>query len=77
MNEASSSKFLESVLGLAGKKVRLYVGGGERGYIQGPVHKVDGDLIYIEKEGEIRGTLQTITVHATSVLYFEIDIVSM
>lgn len=76
MSEASSSRFRESVRDLAGQKVRMYVGGGDRGYIQGPVQKVDGDLIYIEKEGQIRGTLQTITIYAAAVLYYEIDVVS-
>lgn len=70
------SKFLEAIGGLAGEKVRFYTGGGDRGYIQGPVKKVEGDLIYIEKEGEIRGTVHTITVHADSVRYYEIDIVT-
>jgi hypothetical protein len=66
-------RFAEAVAKLAGHKVRLYVGGGERGYLQGPVVKVDGNLIYIEKEGPIRGTRQTITINADTVRYFEID----
>jgi hypothetical protein len=67
------SKFAETLAGLAGKKVRFYVGGGERGFIQGPVKKVDGDRITIEKEGEIRGTMHTISIKAGDVRYFEID----
>ncbi len=69
------SKYTEAIGGLAGKKVRFYVGGGDRGYIQGPVKHVDGDLVYIEKEGEIRGTLHAITLNASAVRYYEIDIV--
>jgi hypothetical protein len=38
------------------------------------VRRVDGDLIYIEKEGEIRGTLNTLTIHAAAVRYYEIDV---
>ncbi|MHC4957848.1 MAG: hypothetical protein ACYTGN_05685 [Planctomycetota bacterium] len=70
------SKFMETLLGLEGQKVRFFVGGGDRGsHVQGPVTKVDGDMIYIEKEGEIRGTMHAITLHADAVRYFEIDIV--
>ena len=67
------SKYLESFADLAGKKVRFYTGGGDRGLVQGPVVKVDGDLVYIEKEGQIRGTLHAITVNASFVHYYEID----
>ena len=67
------SNFAEALADLAGKKVRFFVGGGERGFIQGPVKKVDGDRIVIEKEGEIRGTMHTISVRAGDVRYFEID----
>lgn len=67
------SKFAETLAGLAGKKVRFFVGGGEKGFVQGPVKEVDGDRIVIEKEGEIRGTMHTISIKADEVLYFEID----
>ena len=67
------SNYLASFAELAGKKVRFYTGGGDRGIIQGPVVRVEGDLVVIEKEGEIRGTLHTITVHANAVRYYEID----
>ena len=67
------SKYLESFAELVGKKVRFYTGGGDRGLIQGPVVKVDGDIVFIEKEGEIRGTLHTITINAAAVRYYEID----
>ena len=70
------SKFLEATGELKGKKVRFFLGGGERGLVQGPVIRVDGDLIYIEKEGEIRGTMHTITVNANYVRYYEIDILT-
>ena len=69
------SKFMQALAGLEGKKVRFFVGGGEGGWVQGPVTKVDEDLIHIEKEGEIRGTMHAITLHATAVRYYEIDIV--
>jgi len=69
------SQFSESVAELAGKKVRFYVGGGDIGYIQGPVSRVEGDLVFIEKEGEIRGTLHTITINAATIRYYEIDVV--
>ena len=68
------SKFFESLAGLQGKKVRFYTGGGERGFVQGPVARVDGDLIYIEKDGDIRGTMHIITVHADAVRFYEEDI---
>jgi len=71
---SEGSRFLEAIKGLAGKKVRFYTGGGDRGYVQGPVTRVDGDLIYIEKQGEIRGTLNTLTIHADAVRYYEIDV---
>ena len=71
MNE--SNEFLKAVQALAGKKVRFYTGGGDRGFVQGPVVRVEGDLIYIEKEGEIRGTVHTLTIHADAVRYYEID----
>jgi hypothetical protein len=67
------SKFLDSIRALTGKKVRFFVGGGEKGFVQGPVVRVDDTLIYIEKEGEIRGTVHTISLDATSVRYYEID----
>lgn len=67
------SRFFESIAELTDRKVRFYVGGGDRGYVQGPVAKVDGNLIYIEKEGEIRGTIHTITINAETVLFYEID----
>jgi hypothetical protein len=67
------SKFAELLAGLAGKKVRFFLGGGEKGFVQGPVKSVDGDLIVIEKEGEIRGTMHTISIKASEVRYFEID----
>jgi len=70
------SRFVEAFKDLQGKKVRFFVGGGDRGYVQGPVVKVDDDLIYIEKEGEIRGTLHAITVNARAVRYYEIDVVA-
>ena len=68
------SKFVSALSELQGKKVRFYVGGGEKGYVQGPVERVDGNLIYILKEGEIRGTMHAITVNADEVRYFEQDI---
>jgi len=71
MNE--SSEFLKAIRALGGKKVRFYMGGGDRGFIQGPVVRVTGDLIYVEKEGEIRGTMHTLTIHADAVRYYEID----
>ena len=67
------SKFAESLAALAGKKVRFYVGGGEKGFVRGPVKMVDGDRIIIEKEGEIRGTMHTISINTADVRYFEID----
>jgi len=71
---SEGNEFQQALRALAGKKVRFYTGGGDRGYIQGPVKRVDGDLIYIEKQGEIRGTLNTLTVHASAVRYYEIDV---
>ena len=70
---SEGSQFLQSIRDLAGEKVRFYTGGGERGFVQGPVAKVDGDLIYVEKQGDIRGTLQTLTIRASAVRYYEID----
>jgi len=70
---SESSEFLKAVQGLQGKKVRFYTGGGDRGFIQGPVLKVEGDMIYVEKEGEIRGTVHTLTISAHAVRYYEID----
>jgi len=67
------SNFGESITKLQGQKVRFYLGGGDRGFVQGPVTRVEGDLIYIEKQGEIRGTLHTITISAANILYYEID----
>jgi len=71
MNE--SSEFLKAVQALEGKKVRFYTGGGDRGFVQGPVMHVTGDYIYIEKEGEIRGTVKTLSINAAAVRYYEID----
>ena len=68
------SKFFESLIELKGKKIRFYTGGGEKGIIQGPVAKVEGNLIYIEKDGDIRGTMHVITVNADTVCYYEEDI---
>ncbi len=68
------SKFVSSISELQGKKVRFFVGGGEKGYVQGPVERVDGNLIYILKEGEIRGTMHAITVNADDIRYYEQDI---
>ena len=70
---SDGSQFMQSIRGLAGKKVRFYTGGGERGFVQGPVKRVDGDLIFIEKQGDIKGTLHTLTINANSVYYYEID----
>ncbi|MEE8106646.1 MAG: hypothetical protein V3T86_14010 [Planctomycetota bacterium] len=70
------SKFISAVHELKGKKVRFYLGGGDRGYVQGPVEKVEDDLIYILKEGEIRGTMHAITLNAKMVLFYEMDIVT-
>jgi len=70
------SKFLSAVHELKGKKVRFYLGGGDRGYVQGPVQDVEDDLIYILKEGEIRGTMHAITLNAKMVLFYEMDIVT-
>lgn len=67
------SQFLQEIAKLQGQKVRFYVGGGERGFIQGPVSKVEGDFIHIEKEGEIRGTIHSISINAERVHYYEID----
>jgi len=70
------SKFYDAISALQGQKVRFYLGGGERGFVQGPVTRVEDDLVFIEKEGEIRGTLHTITIHATQVRFFEIDTIT-
>ena len=70
---APGNAFASAVAKLQGLKVRFFVGGGERGYVQGPVVKVDGNLIYIEKQGQIRGTMQTITINVDAVRFFEID----
>ena len=67
------SKFAEALARLEGKKVRFFLGGGEKGFVQGPVKTVDGDRIIIQKEGEIRGTMHTISIKASDVRYFEID----
>lgn len=69
------SRFASALKDLEGRKVRFYVGGGAQGYIQGPVIRVEDDLIYIEKEGEIRGTQHVITLHSAAVRYFEFDTV--
>jgi hypothetical protein len=71
--ETPPNRFLDEVRKLVGNKVRFYMGGGERGYLQGPVVKVEGNFIYIEKEGPIRGTIQTISLNADYVVYYEID----
>jgi len=68
-----SNSFREALEKLAGQKVRFYLGGGDRGYVQGPVAKVEGNFIYIEKDGPIRGTIQTISINADFVHYYEID----
>ncbi|MHC4931095.1 MAG: hypothetical protein ACYTGV_02765 [Planctomycetota bacterium] len=70
------SKFIEELAALKDKKVRFYTGGGDSGFIQGPVIKVEGDLVYIEKEGAIRGTRHGITIQAGHIRYFEIEIVT-
>lgn len=67
------NRFLEEIRKLPGQKARFYMGGGEHGYLQGPVVRVDGNFIYIEKEGPIRGTIQTISINADYVHYYEID----
>jgi len=67
------NRFREALEALKGQKVRFYVGGGEKGYVQGPVVRVEGNFIYIEKEGPIRGTILTITINADFVHYYEID----
>ena len=67
------NRFAEALVKLPGQKARFYMGGGERGYLQGPVVKVDGNFIYIEKEGPIRGTIQTISINADFLHYYEID----
>lgn len=67
------NQFREALLRLVGQKARFYLGGGERGYIQGPVVRVDGNFLYIEKDGPIRGTIQTISINADFVHYYEID----
>lgn len=67
------SRFTEALAKLPGQKVRFYMGGGERGYLQGPVVRVDGNFLYIEKEGPIRGTIQTISINADFIVYYEID----
>jgi len=71
---SDGSQFLQAIRNLAGKKVRFYTGGGDRGFVQGPVKKVDGDLIYVEKQGDIRGTIHAMTISAHSVRYYEIDL---
>ncbi len=68
-----TNRFLEEIRKLPGQKVRFYLGGGERGYLQGPVVKVEGNFLYIEKEGPIRGTIQTISINAEFIHYYEID----
>ena len=70
------SKFFESLAELQGKKIRFYTGGGEQGVIQGPVTKIDGNLIFIEKDGDIRGTMHTITVNADTVRFYEQDVLT-
>jgi hypothetical protein len=70
------SKFNEEIAALKDRKVRFYTGGGESGFVQGPVIKVEGDLIYIEKEGAIRGTRHGITIQTSQIRYFEIEIVT-
>ena len=68
------SKFQESISELPGRKIRFFLGGGESGFVQGPVTKVEGDMIFIEKDGDIRGTMHNITVNANDVRYFEEDV---
>ena len=68
------SNFLSALQDLQGKKARFFVGGGDRGLIQGPIQKVDGDVVFIMKEGEIRGTMHAITINANEIRYFEQDI---
>jgi hypothetical protein len=70
------SEFQQSLAALVGKKVRFYCGGGERGSVQGPVVRVEDDLVYVEKQGEIRGTMHAITLRAESILFYEIDTVT-
>ncbi len=67
------SEFHAAVAKLAGQKVRFFVGGAELGYVQGPVVKAEGNMIHIEKEGEIRGTIHTITINVDQIRYYEID----
>ena len=67
------SNFADAVSALKGEKVRFYLGGGDRGFVQGPVKKVEGNYIHIEKQGEIRGTMHTIVINADTVRYYEID----
>ena len=63
------SRFAQSISDLKGQKVRFYLGGGDRGYIQGPVVNVEENYIYIEKDGEIRGTMHTISINADHVRF--------
>ncbi|MGQ0614629.1 MAG: hypothetical protein ACT4PV_12915 [Planctomycetaceae bacterium] len=70
------SKFSNSISELQGKKVKFYLGGGKEGFVQGRIDKVDGNLIYIQKEGEIRGTLHTITINSDLVCFYEIDLLA-
>jgi len=65
--------FRDALSKLAGQKARIYMGGGERGYIQGPIVRVEGNFLYIEKDGPIRGTIQTISVNVEFIHYYEID----
>ena len=71
--ETHPDRFLDEIRKLVGQKARFYVGGGERGYLQGPVVRVEGNFLYIEKEGPIRGTIQTISINANFIHYYEID----
>ena len=70
------SKYLSAFPELEGKSVRFFLGGGDRGYVQGPVKKVDGNMIHIMKDGEIKGTMHSITLNADHVLFFEYDMVT-
>ena len=67
------SRFAQAIADLKGEKVRFYLGGGDRGYVQGPVMEIEENYIYLEKPGEIRGTMHTIAINADHVLFYEID----
>ena len=69
------SKFSGAVSELGGKKVRFYLGGGEEGLVRGTVHRVDGNLIYIQEAGAIHGTVHTVTINADHLRYYEIELI--